>query len=573
MSYITNIFKKLNSLKENYEFIPSIMYHATYKALLPSIRRDGLVRGSRKNWDISNNYIYLSTDEDNAYSYAETSEIVPEEWLDEIVVLKIDTSKLNKNKFDIDHNINYGYDDEVDVEDPYTWIEYQYEGDIPSSAIIDVLYESKSLNEDIDSMKKYYPNIPEDRFQSLIELDPTYSKGSNQAGKYAKWILGLANKSKLDNIGHVSDLLSRFDSVKRTLKNKDIMSYKSMADLEDALNDQSSYNELSSRQQLRQTQDAVRHTDLSKDAKLVYESRNWQVWIPLTYEASCKLGRDTSWCTATTESDYYYKDYTRRGPLYININKNNKDKFQFHFESESFMNAEDRPIDILEFVFEDHKDLRDFYTPIICKWLELPEGTDLQEYSQIEFDESDIDMMLSDVRGGLEGIDGRTAANLILRPGEQYGEWDFSYVEITDDILEDINTENRELIVNAIGSFDYEDIMENDDIRSIINNAAEIATESATIAVAHNDAVRALEKSVADYGRGEFYRESNIFNVTVIPYALLKEYYTAGKGYFNNILKDSLSSIICDNYRLYEPQYGWNEFSSIDFNNYLADNL
>lgn len=435
------------------------------------------------------------------------------------------------------------------------------------------LLEDTLLNEDIEGMKKFYPNIPDDKFQSYIELDPTYKKGSTQAGKYAKWILGLANKSKLDNIGHVSDLLSRFDSVKRTLKNKDIMSYKSMADLEAALNDQSSYNELSSRQQLRQTQDAVRNTDLSKDAKLVYENSNWQVWIPLTYEASCKLGRDTSWCTATTESDYYYKDYTRRGPLYININKNNKDKFQFHFESESFMNAEDRPIDILEFVFEDHKDLRDFYTPLICKWLELPEGTDLHEYTQIEFDESDIDMMLSDVSGGREGIDGRTAAKLILRPGEQYGEWDFSYVEITEDILEDINAENRELIVDAVGSFDYEDILENDDIRSTINNAAEIATESATIAAAHNDAVRALEKSVADYGRGEFYRESNIFNVTIIPYALLKEYYTAGRGYFNNILKDSLSSIICDNYSLYEPQYGWNEFSSIDFNNYLADNL
>lgn len=435
------------------------------------------------------------------------------------------------------------------------------------------LLEDTFLNEDIEGMKKFYPNIPDDKFQSYIELDPTYRRGSTQAGKYAKWILGLANKSKLDNIGHVSDLLARFDSVKRTLKNKDIMSYKSMTDLENALNDQNSYNELSSRQQLRQTQDAVRNTDLSRDAKLIYENSNWQVWIPLTYEASCKLGRDTSWCTATTESDYYFKDYTRQGPLYINIDKNNNEKFQFHFESESFMNAEDRPIDILEFVFEDHKDLRDFYTPLICKWLELPEGTDLYEYAQVEFDESDIDMMLSDVRGGNNDVSGRTAAQLILRPEEVYGEWDFSYIELTDGIISEINEENKKFIINNIGTFSYESIMDDDNIRSTILNAAQIAYEDGSIAVAHNDAVRALEKSVEEYGRGVFSKDSNTFTVTIIPYRLLKEYYTAGRGYFNNILKDSLSSIICDNYRLYEPQYGWNEFNSVVFNNYIEDNL
>ena len=572
MSYLTNMFKKLNSLKEEYDFIPRVLYHATYASLLPDIKHYGLVKGKRKNWDISGDYIYLSADKDNAYSYAETSEIVPEEWLHDIIVLKIDTSKLDLSKLDIDHNINYGIDDEVDVEDPYTWIEYQYDGNISPNAIIDILTENKSLNEDIEGMKKFYPNIPDDKFQTYIELDPTYRKGSTQAGKYAKWILGLANKSKLDNIGHVSDLLSRFESVKRTLKNKDIMSYRSMDELEDALNDQSNYNELSDRQELRQTQKAVHNTDLTKDASLVFESEMWEVWIPKTYEASCKLGRGTSWCTASTEHDYYYKQYSNQGPLYINIHKVIPDsKYQFHFESEQFMNADDHEIDIFEFLFEENKELVPFYNSIICKWLELEEGTDLYEYTQCVYNADDIEYILS---SGVHGeVSGDVASRLICHPEDQYGEWDFSYVEVTEELINEINNENKEKIKTITGTLDYSDVLENDDVRGIILNAAEVAYEDGSITEAHNDAVRALEKSVSDIGRGEWNRDSGEFVITYMPYQVLKEYYSQSSQYFNNILKDSISQIISDNYRLFEPQYGWNEFNSALFNEYISNNI
>ena len=46
----------------------------------------------------------------------------------------------------------------------------------------------KYLFEDIEGMKKYYTNIPDERFMSIIELDPTYKKGSNNAGTYGKWL-------------------------------------------------------------------------------------------------------------------------------------------------------------------------------------------------------------------------------------------------------------------------------------------------------------------------------------------------------------------------------------------------
>ena len=151
------------------------------------------------------------------------------------------------------------------------------------------------LNEDIESMKKYFPNVPDEQFQSLIELDPTYTPGSKNAGTYGRWILTLANKGKLDNIGHVKDLLTRFNDNAKYLKNKDIMRYKTMDEVEDMLNDDDSYKEQSHRQEVRDRQKARKNADLGNEAKKVYEDSKWEVWVPLTYAASCKLGQGSSW--------------------------------------------------------------------------------------------------------------------------------------------------------------------------------------------------------------------------------------------------------------------------------------
>ena len=226
----------------------------------------------------------------------------------------------------------------------------------------DLLDESLELTEDIEGMKKYYIKIPEDKFQSLVELDPTYKPGSNNAGTYGKWILNLANKNNGDipNIGHVTDVLKRFDTNKKQLKNKDIMSFKSIDEIDKYLNDENNYNELSARQRLRQTQKSVSKTNVNKDAEKVFEDDRWEVWVPHTYEASCKLGRGTQWCTATTETRDYFDGYTRDGKLYININKATGEKYQFHFESESFMDADDEEINLEEF-FMENMDLAKFY--------------------------------------------------------------------------------------------------------------------------------------------------------------------------------------------------------------------
>lgn len=112
--------------------IPNILYHATYRPLLRNIKKEGLVPGKRKNWDndsqIYKNYVYLADDPYVAESHAESADLVKEEWTDDIVILQINTSLLNKEKIEEDHN-NIGGDT------------FQYEGIIPSSAISVYNYE------------------------------------------------------------------------------------------------------------------------------------------------------------------------------------------------------------------------------------------------------------------------------------------------------------------------------------------------------------------------------------------------------------------------------------------------
>jgi hypothetical protein len=107
------------------------MYHATYRAHLDSILEWGL-GGAReappKNYeDSESGVVYLATSPEVAISYAETSDVVPEAWLDDIVLLRIDMTHIDKTLVQPDKNVR------LDASElPYT---YEYRGTIPPFAI------------------------------------------------------------------------------------------------------------------------------------------------------------------------------------------------------------------------------------------------------------------------------------------------------------------------------------------------------------------------------------------------------------------------------------------------------
>ncbi len=97
--------------------------------MLKKIKEKGLdTRDSKKAWDDSvPGYVYLAKDLDVAASYAETSETVPDSWLDQIIILTIDASKLDPNKLFDDENVKNESTDTV-----------EYRGVIPFNAVVKV---------------------------------------------------------------------------------------------------------------------------------------------------------------------------------------------------------------------------------------------------------------------------------------------------------------------------------------------------------------------------------------------------------------------------------------------------
>ena len=118
------MIRLLDLLKEESS---NILYHATYKPLLKKIQADGLdTTKSKKAWEDSKpGLVYLATDKDIAGSYAESSDVVPDEWLDNIIILHIDTNKLDRSKISVDKNVQDNIGDTL-----------EYAGIVPWSAII-----------------------------------------------------------------------------------------------------------------------------------------------------------------------------------------------------------------------------------------------------------------------------------------------------------------------------------------------------------------------------------------------------------------------------------------------------
>lgn len=121
--------------------IPRILYHATFNALVPNISNEGLIPLGKnfRNYEEIEWGVYLSDDKDFAGSMAVSTENenIPEEWREQIVILVIDTSMLDKSKFDQDPHVQIAHaPSEHPSQVPRSYI---YKGNIPYSAIKDIV--------------------------------------------------------------------------------------------------------------------------------------------------------------------------------------------------------------------------------------------------------------------------------------------------------------------------------------------------------------------------------------------------------------------------------------------------
>ncbi|MBO7734743.1 MAG: hypothetical protein J6S67_19440 [Methanobrevibacter sp.] len=454
------------------------------------------------------------------------------------------------------------------------------------------LVESIILVEDIESMKKYYPNIPDEKFMDYIKLDPTY-RGGNNAGTYARWILGLANKNQLDNVGHVRDLLTRFEDNKKNLVSKDIMKFKTMQELEDFLNDENSYKDLSHRQEVRQRQKERAGADLGKEATKVYEDSDWEVWVPKTYAASCKLGQGSSWCTASTESDYYYNMYkkTYGGDYYININKHDpEDKYQFHFESNQFMDKDDYEVDMKSFL-KENEGLEKFYkekviTPLVDKLLK-DEGVTISGDGIATFyiDKDDVAKAVSD-QGGRDSLPREFVYRILMGEADFDFSGGYSYFDNDkSDAINDIKDEHKELIekiyVQRNGTDDkdeYDNLDENDRIEYFLDNDSDIydavrfSYDSGVEQGSANEATKDILKGITKCYSGNtspdmLYNEGE--NKSKFEFDrddFINDYFDLFRG------DENITDVILQPIRegsIYEPRYGWIGYDKEAFNDDL----
>ena len=103
--------------------VPDTFYHATYKKLLPEIKKKGLdTRKTDLFWEDSKpGVVYLANDLDVAGSYAESTEEVPDDIYDSgIVILHIPSNGLDLRKLHDDSNVRAGEESDT----------YEYHGQI-----------------------------------------------------------------------------------------------------------------------------------------------------------------------------------------------------------------------------------------------------------------------------------------------------------------------------------------------------------------------------------------------------------------------------------------------------------
>lgn len=239
----------------------------------------------------------------------------------------------------------------------------------------ELLLEGKNLQQTFDRYKdklrkSFDPfEVTDDELwkymESILSADPTYQPGGTTTGDYGIWLL---NQEVKDNITpfeartsvSIEQVLNDFIDKKANLANKDINSYKTIEELWNILKE----TPLSDRQKERKLRKNI------SGAKHIASTKNFDIYIPETYEASCALGKGSGWCTADSRTRQYYDYYKDKygGDYYIIISKDGKWKYQIHFQSQQYSAAGTNP-DINSPNEEEMLQLSD----ITDRWPELSE--------------------------------------------------------------------------------------------------------------------------------------------------------------------------------------------------------
>lgn len=157
---------------------------------------------------------------------------------------------------------------------------------------------------------------------------------------------------RLEDTHRLKDAIDGFEENRKRLKKKDLLQYKTLAELEDAVFGEDFEEEEDSYEHNPTEEELIKE----KEVKVLLKKAGLRVYVPKTMRASQCFGRGTKWCTASNKTEHNMHDsYSKKGSLYIVIAKGKK--YQFHFNQGQFMDARDRPIKDIGALFEANPDL------------------------------------------------------------------------------------------------------------------------------------------------------------------------------------------------------------------------
>lgn len=207
----------------------------------------------------------------------------------------------------------------------------------------------------IELLHYKFQNVPSSVIDKVIEIDPTKKKS------YSQWLLSHWNdesdiiKDNLDN-GRIEQLFQHYKS-HNDIQIKDCPSVeeglrKYVPEVDTVLTKSSKPTTY-----IENIRKEV-SSELANDFEVVFNEDNWMIAVPNTYEADCKLGENTKWCTANAYGNgkSYYNRYVSDGPLYVNFDMSKNEslggkeypftRYQFHFGTHQFCDAHDSGINV-----------------------------------------------------------------------------------------------------------------------------------------------------------------------------------------------------------------------------------
>jgi len=247
----------------------------------------------------------------------------------------------------------------------------------------------------VDNPKDIVHSLTNEILFQLIDADPTTQKKQGKevkVGKYTNWIIKnyFKNVDKpekyrslfLEDLYKVKLDLKKFDRYKHKFniddRNIDKHSDKSLYDLVKKLDSSL----------LSTTKKERKESEVHPGADLFFDGKIWKVIKiqrddKLGKEAACFYGGyndETRWCTSAPGTNYF-NSYIKRGPLFVILKKDNTlygwktglpmERYQFHFEDNMFMDIDDRPIDIVNFLQGEMSELKVVFKKNFSKVLNL----------------------------------------------------------------------------------------------------------------------------------------------------------------------------------------------------------